>query len=519
MISDLLDFASGRVPYGIWLLVAALISFSFVWWFAWHKTRFWGIERFWRVLAIGWALAFSLYMLEWAILKPPPIPQRIIVLAGEPGEIAPGAWADAVAAAMRARLAVAAEDLTVLDSETAPMAFGAKDMPEMERAAVPLRVKGILQILQSSAETENPTIRMIYRVRRGGEFSTVAEVTAPPGSLRQTMTWAGAQAQEIFDLKPISADWLNVPGTVSDSLLELHYLNFSIRRRGDFDLAAAFFSSEAMADSHWSAPRVELAKTRLMSKPDLYRDEILGWLLDAARLDRENPEIYLLLGQRFLRTRDWEEAESALKLAFNYAPDDPRVFYNLSRLLPTRLEGIYLQRPDQLLRRALQLAPGYEAARVALITYFRNRQPIGTATDVAEEGLDVDPESEKVLLAASAVEVERQLYDLAEEHLNRILKRNPDHPEALYNLGLAKYWKKEYEGAITAFDSSFAHGGPNDNLYYLGRIYQDMGDYPTAISWYQKRFVRMQSQDDMGAVSAREKINYLRGLLAGEKEK
>jgi len=513
MIPDLLDYASGRVPYGIWLLVAGLISFSFIWWFAWRTTGFWNTTRFWRVLGIGWALAFSLYVLYWSILKPPPIPHRVVVLAGEPGETSPGAWAEAVAATIRSRLISASEELTVLDAETAPSIYRAKNFSEIETYAVRNRVGTILQVVQDEADSEASRLRLVYRKYNLGKYPVQSETKYSEVRIRNAMLWGGRQAEAIFELKPVTRDWLNAPESVTDSMLVLHYLNFSIRRRGDYELAAAFFSSEALADSHWSAPRLELAKTRLASQPDIYQYEILTLLLDAARLDRENPEVYILLGCSFLKSRDWEEAESSLKLALNYAPDDPQVFYYLSRLLPARLEEVWIKRPEQLLRRALQLAPGYEAARVALISHYRNLQPINEAINVANEGLKVDPQSIRVLLATTAVEVERQQYIDAEVHLKSILQQDPTQPEALYNYGLCRFWQKDYNGAIAAFDSSYAHGGTVDNLFYIGKVYQDKGDYPTAIEWYQKRFAKMKDKNDIGAQSAREKIHQLRYLM------
>jgi tetratricopeptide (TPR) repeat protein len=511
MTPDILDYLSGRIPLGLWLLPLVGSTFAFVWWVVWSGTKFWSAEQFRRMLLIGWTLVFASYMAAWSVLRPPPIPIRILVTAGEPGEKTPGPWAEGVADAIRHRLALAPETFVPLDEEIAPAAFASANKSSLEGLAIRMRVEFIVSVIQDPAATgEKPIVHIAMNEWSGGHYSSIAELATPPSNLSGAMRWGAEQVAAKLKTKPLADNWLYIPPSVADSVLVHHYLTFALRRQGQTEVAAAFFTSEAAADSHWSAPRIELARTWLMTNPVAHEDVIRTALLDAGRLERENPEIYLLLGKHFLEFRDWEEAESALKLAYNYNPDDPRVNFYLSRLMDHRLTDLPITSPDLLMKRALQLAPGYETARLTFMDYLRKGNEKKLASDIGDEGLRVDPDSRSLLLTESAIFIDLREYARAEALCRRLLAENTSDNEALYNFGLCRLWVKDYEGAIAAFDSSYNCGGSVENIYYLGVSNQLKKDYPKAIEWFGKRLALMKDQNDQGANTARERIKLIK---------
>lgn len=515
MTPDFLDYISGRMPLGILILPIVGLFFTFVWWTVWRGTGFWNRTQFWRVLAIGWALCVSAYSAVWSIYHPLPIPIRVIVNFGDPGEKVPGAWAEGVADAIRARLAAAPLAFVIQDLETAPAAFETGSKDSLDRLAALMLVKYLVAVTQDSpAAGLRPTVRIALRGWSRGRYRPVADWTSPDVSLSALAVWAGDQVLvKLGGKKLLERTSRAVHRTSEDSALARHYLSYSLRRQGQTELAAAFFSAEAAADSEWSAPRIELARTWLMAGPGLHEMGIRTALLEAARIDRKNPEVFLLLGRHFLEFRDWDEAESALKLAYYYNPDDPRVAFYLSRLMDNRLADITPKTGRGLAERALQLAPGYEAARLALIDRLRGTNDRRQAVKVVEAGLRITPHSRRLLLTASAIYLEMREYARAEVLCQRLLAEDPANPEALYNLGLCHLWLKRYDEAVAVFDSSHKCGGTVENLYYIGVTYQFKGDYPLAIEWFQKRFAAMQSLTDQGAATSRERIKMLRDWI------
>jgi len=222
---------------------------------------------------------------------------------------------------------------------------------------------------------------------------------------------------------------------------------------------------------------------------------------------------YILLADYFLRFREWYEAESALKLALNVTLDDPRIFFNLSRLWRGRLEDLPYKDKNDLKRIALRLCPGYEEARLALAASYREQLDRSTAVAVLKDGIAIDPNSVPLLLSLAANLVEMGFKEQAIEVCNRILELEPGHTGALYNLGLAHLYLNDYDRAIAMFDSSFNNGGTVENLYYLGVAYQEKREWKTAIKYFQMRMIRLRWTHDPVSVSARERIQQLQSWI------
>ncbi len=511
MIPDILDYLGGRIPLGLWLLPVVGGLFSCIWWVVWKGTNFWGIARFRRVMLYGWMLVVAAYMVSWIIRRPPPIPLRVIIYAAEPGEKSPGVLVEAVTDAIRSRLETAPEGVTILDAQVAPAAYSQKTSAALDALLGRMRCRFILRVWQDSAVAGGgAVVHLSLRKWSLFGYGRSDDLSVPPASVAQMMTWGANQVASKMGLTPTSKHGDGRLAFLSDSLLEKHYLTFSLRRLGETDVAAAFLKAEALADSHWADPRIELARTYLTANPGPYEDEIRTSLLDAARLDRENPETFLLLGRHFLEFRAWEEAESALKLAYNLDPANPRILFYLSRLMPHRLDDLPFKTPEELIARALQLSPGYEDARLTLVENLRGADLKQAALAAVQGGLKIDPKSDKLLLTESAVLIEMREYGQAEAICRGLLSNNPDSHEALYNLGLCKLWTKDYDRAIAAFDSSLNRGGTIENYYYLGAAYQFKGDFRKAIFWLEKRFAAMKTTSDEGAINSRKRIKVLR---------
>lgn len=511
IFSDLYDFICGPIPLGLWLLPLVGIPFTGIWWFAWKGTGFWDRTHFWKVLRLGWTIIILAYIGVWTTLKPQPIPHRVLLIAGEVGQKAPGAYVEACADAVRRRLQ-ADESLTIIDAETAPVIFERTPESDIASTAARMRVRAIIRI-RETGDPSTPKVALEVSKWTGFGFAPQISFVVPASNLARMTNVSAGWAEKEFGLSALNGHWPGSPVIKPDSILIPYYLAFGLRRLGQVETAAGIFAQNAARDSLWPAPRIEFARTWLTSQPGAHEDDIRRMLLEAVRLNDRDPETYILLGRHFLEFRDWEEAESSLKLAYNYAPFDPRVFYYLARLMPHRLSDLPLKTPEKLLERALELAPGYQSARLILIDNWRKADERRRAFNILAAGVAVDPTSPKLLLTESALLLELRKYNEAIDVCQRLLRDNPTHADALYNLGLCRLWKEDFDGAIAAFDSSYKCGGTIENLYYIGGAYQFKGDYPTAISWFQKRFAAAKNITDKGAVASRKRINSLREMM------
>jgi len=75
-------------------------------------------------------------------------------------------------------------------------------------------------------------------------------------------------------------------------------------------------------------------------------------------------------------------------------------------------------------------------------------------------------------------------------------------------------WEREFDRALSMFDSSLNNRGTVDNYYYKGVTYQEMGEWESAIIEFQRRFANPINAEDKAAISARERIKTLKYWIA-----
>ncbi len=518
MSSDLLAYLSGRLPLGIKLLPLVGGTFTFVWWVIWRGTGFWRRHRFFRILWQGWVVIITLYIVAWRIFPPPPIPIRVVVVAERPDSDSPPHWrARGLADAIERRLAASRKPFTIQSPEFIPVLTRAGSTTErLDSLALQMEVRWQVQIVPSGETSTVGRHTVLIKRRRGDAFKTAAEIDAV-GSLfvGDAIRVAEEVSRRLGDSSPLER-WPGKPPNLPDVQFAALYTAVEHCEAGQFDSAAAILTDLIDEHPRWAAPRLELARTLLSHQPGLGGDRIKAALLKVLELEPDNAEAYILLGRLFLEFRGWNEAESAFKLAYHHNPDDPRVFYYLSRLNDQRFHDLPWDGEPELLERALTLASGYEAARAALAAWFREQLQYQPSYDLLTIGLALDPVSVSMKLAMSATLLKLTRNEEALEQCRQVLELRPGHPGALYNMGITLIWLERYDEAIAALDSSYRSGGTVDNLYYLGIAYQRKRDFREAMRQFKRRVAYYQGADDRAAVSARERVKKLRKWIAKE---
>jgi len=83
-------------------------------------------------------------------------------------------------------------------------------------------------------------------------------------------------------------------------------------------------------------------------------------------------------------------------------------------------------------------------------------------------------------------------YNKSLNSFRRVTELNHGNFIAFYKIGLQYFKKSDYENALRYFLQSYAgRDRPDDVIYYLARIYDDMEDYDLAI-WYYHYIVSLQ---------------------------
>ncbi|MCF7811952.1 tetratricopeptide repeat protein [bacterium] len=515
MKSDLYAYLSGHVPGGLIILLVGLVAFSLIWGFIWNRTRFWNFSRFIAVLVFGWVIIVAGYVVAWKKTDSPPMPIRIIVLAvSEEGNFL-NDWQSRATVDLIERRISASPKHFVLQKKELTSVFNRNKLTtaKLDSLALLLKVKWQIKVMPNlTNESCFPVVKI--RHFENNTYVEVADYSVSKGSfISGTVSLIGRLMRTLGDDTPPLGPY-GLPPALGDDVFKKLYSAISQREAENYDLSTATFKKLIEKYPDWARPRQELALNYLEYYTSYHQNEIHAQLLEAIKIDSSDPESFVLLARYFMKYAIWFEAESATKLAHNLTKDDPRIYFYMSRLGRWRLRNMPLKSKNDYRYQAIYLAPGYEDARLALAESYREEFYHTFALKVIDEGLDIDPDSVPLLMAKTASFLESNHSKEAVELCNELLKRFPGNSTALYNLGIARLYMKQYDLAIALFDSSYRNGGTVENLFYIGVVYQEQGEWEKAIEYYQKRMVLYDDYHDQAAASARDRIKLLKKWIA-----
>ena len=448
MITEWAEYFSGRIPIGIGLIPILGLVFSFIWWTVWKGTGFYSKDRFWKVLGWGWLHIFILYCALWFIFRPLPMVTRVLVSVNPSHTHDKDYKAYVVAYVINKRLEASSKRIATQIGLWGKAAENlvpnfVRNIPDS--IAWKLRVKYRVEVYSTLNGIE-----VILKTAQGESFRERQRWVMAPASLKEGSIWlAGKVARELGDSE--DHQWNVFPPNLTPEIIEQWVESFIAERDGDFEKAESLLVNIVRQFPHWVSPRQELGCLWLTISPHRHFEALDTLLMGTLSLNEADPVTLRLIGWYGLEFRQWDRAESALKLSLQYDPDNPVTWMLLSRLSPSRWDRLPLKDGPEMLKQALYIDKGYEVARLLLVNHFRSLHRTVDALKLIEEGLAIRPHSLPLLISRSAIEVESgKVFDCVKT-TEKILAISPNHPKALYNLGLAYLRMKRWDEAANAF--------------------------------------------------------------------
>lgn len=244
------------------------------------------------------------------------------------------------------------------------------------------------------------------------------------------------------------------------------------------------------------------------------------------RSKNEPPVVTYLLGRMAIREQQFENAEIFLKKSFIDQPRNPRIYYLMSFLLPSRLEELGFDNRKEILKKSVELDPGYadavfDLANEYYITGTGSEQGAGTknAMNEMEKYLYLNDEHPKIMSLLATLYLKTSKFDKAEKIYKVLAGRYPENSDIFYNLGIVYYARSEYKDALEMFMEAIKIDQNLDSYLYAGMTYQILGNKEMALKYYQDRVRLKKSDDDAFAKEAMHGIRKMReelGLNTGD---
>lgn len=356
------------------------------------------------------------------------------------------------------------------------------------------------------------------------------EISSADSDLTKTQFKYGDQ-EELFDVfKDIEKYKITVKGNVNkvqaSKFIDSRILILENKLDKAFDIVADDSSSEALLTKAqiWVERGLEFEydseKLKFVNIVNPSFEKAKTLLYPFIRAKNEPPQVTYLLGRMAIREQQFENAEIFLKKSFIDQPRNPRVYYLMSFLLPSRLEELGFASRKEILKKAVELDPGYadavfDLANEYYITGTGSEQGAGTknAMNEMEKYLYLNDEHPKIMSLLATLYLKTSKFDKAEEIYKILEERYPDNTDVLYNLGVVYYTKGEYKDALEKFIEAIKIDQNLDSYLYAGMTYEMLGNKEMALKYYQDRVRFKKSDDDEFAKEAMHGIRKLREEL------
>lgn len=489
----------GDVPGGFSVPLVAAVAFLLVWEYVYRAGQTLPRRTYLRWRWLAPVLILFIYVLVW-IQSPPKLePTRIAVVVDESTN--DSQWEIEALADLTAR----SLKETLPDAIVNPWA----DAVNYDRPAVEVLQRAGYRVYTIMSDSLRGAIPRSFTLSRWGG---------------KEQSFSPKQGETLLILSSKFGNWIledmgkrdqlldPFSRTMSPDVLEKYYQDRWDLAVSGSDAARTFLLQALREDSTFTPAKILLARSLELAGA---RDDAQSWLLDAVRSDTSSSEALLALGEFYLRGYQWEGAEAALEVLLTRDPTRVRVYFGLSKIHPERLKDLRLNSPEALLEEAVRLDPAFGMARLALANVLLEQGMPLKARGLLLNGLDINPTSEALLLKLGVVEIYSGRPDAARDVYQKILKEDSQNAIALFNLGVVDYRTKKYDRAIDHFRQSIGFGGPVDNYYYLGLIYQIKGDQGKAKFYYQKRWELRTGEDDAFGLKARDLAATLQGVAGG----
>jgi tetratricopeptide (TPR) repeat protein len=292
-------------------------------------------------------------------------------------------------------------------------------------------------------------------------------------------------------------------------LWEYYGLGRYYQLTGDYVSAEQMYRSGIAKDSTQNLLLKGLAEVLLIqrSQSDSYTEnmdmETEEILYKAVDIDSTDGTLYRLLGNLYIQRKWWNKAEQVLEKAFQYNKDDPYLYFQLSRVHPSRYQEMGFHNKKSLLSEALFLDPAFQLGWIALGEDYVFYNQYDKAEEIYHQLLEIHPKSLEGFLALG------KLYMVQNDIMNiirtyeKVLEIAPDYADAYYNLGIIYYKENQEAEAIRFFQKAIELDHHPDSNFYLGIIYKNRGDVDQAIQFFRERIRLKTGPEDTFAEEAR----------------
>ena len=502
-MNQIVKFLSAEVPGGIYLLLFILLVVNLTFWF-FRNSDLISRDRLKKNVITANVVILLLYVALWFVMQPPKPQMRVVVLPAKTAQsFTPTPLAFAFADAFTRQSINNTSDQYLVhrwywlyETLTPARAARYENWMHAARAMQP-------RYLIETTFQEKKVVCTVTDLKRKKQYTFEQSDTLDFSPLI-------AAIQNKFhlfkEIKSTPMTWDRFLLQAQLDLLNGQYDKVIERLKERTDVPAKVLTAAAWVKKGLERP-VDFEKMKYVKITIPEFEKARAILVPIVKEHQDTPLTDLLLGRMAIRLQKYSDAEVFLKKAYVDDPENARVYFQLSFLLPERLKDIGYQSRIDVLRRAVYFDPGYRDAvyQLANEIYLAG---IGTlrssqeGIDVIEEFLKIQPNDPEMRSLLGLLYTQTHHPDKALPIFQQLQKEFPNDPNSYYNLGICYFLKKQDSTALKLFMKAIHMAQHRDSYLYVAMIYNRMGKLDSALKYFRERVKRQTGDDDKYATEA-----------------
>lgn len=217
-------------------------------------------------------------------------------------------------------------------------------------------------------------------------------------------------------------------------------------------------------------------------------------VVSGLEIDNEYAPLYAARARAYTNIGRWQQAIADGQRATELDPMDP----NAHRAYAYALIWVgERQRAIEELEMAISLNPNFTPPYFELALNYLAMDRDAMAIATYERVLSMEPRNERAFLRLCEAYFKIGQNDQAQGYCEDALNIDPQYPQAHRQLGMVKYNRRNYEGAIEAFNNCVTSGGEEIQCWYLrGLAHYYLGQCDDAWSILDEALRKVSNPDD-----------------------
>ncbi len=510
-----LDFYSGNMPGGIWLLAALIAITWFILWFVYRYSGILRLSRVWlvgTVLTLFWFLGYS-YL--WRQFPPPHERNRVLIISGLSPHFL-DAYLDSYLNEIYLYESIkikAERDKFLTYHPDWPLSIANWDslrFPAYRAKLIDFMAADYVFIWNQGDSPNEISADLLIRNRSAG-FDTIRQAVVRSENHRLDLN---LEMLEAFSLSAVDT-------TIYVSRWPEDVQRIWARGRmayisGDLASARSEFEESLRIRSDFYPARLELAQleidSALIAKADggyfqQYLSQASQHLDQLVDQDTKDARVARISGEYSILTENFVIAEANLKESYYVEPDNDRLYLDFTHLHPSRYKDLKFLDEEALFRMAVFVNPASVQARIHYSDYLNLKSRPEDSREMLLEILKFNPQHYDANMTLGKLDILQQSYDQALSLYSGMLEMPYSNLAPIkFNLAVAYFHQGKIQDASRIFEELADQNSNPDAFLYLASIREKEGDVDSAIEYLRMRIRNNRGPNDRFKEEARKRL-------------